>query len=76
MSHSHSSKDGFPNLEELDETANSEDQDSTYSYSRSPSARRKEMIASRRIDAKVGSFLQLGLLASDLSFSDDRAAPR
>lgn len=53
MSHSHKPEHGFLNLEELDEAENSEDRDSTYSYSRSPSARRQEMIASRRIDAKV-----------------------
>ncbi|KIW33526.1 uncharacterized protein PV07_00367 [Cladophialophora immunda] len=53
MSHTHSPEDGFPNLEELDDAAISEDHDSTYSYSRSPSARRQQMIASRRIDAKL-----------------------
>ncbi|KIY03983.1 uncharacterized protein Z520_00675 [Fonsecaea multimorphosa CBS 102226] len=53
MSHSHSPEDGFPNLEELDDAANSEDHDSTYSYSRSPNRRRQQMIANRRIDAKV-----------------------
>ncbi|KIW86229.1 hypothetical protein Z517_01624 [Fonsecaea pedrosoi CBS 271.37] len=53
MSHSHSSEDGFPNLEELDDATNSGDHDSTYSYSRSPSVRRQQMIASRRIDAKL-----------------------
>ncbi|OAL37102.1 hypothetical protein AYO20_03579 [Fonsecaea nubica] len=53
MSHSHTLEDGFPNLEELDDATNSGDHDSTYSYSRSPSVRRQQMIASRRIDAKL-----------------------
>ncbi|EXJ55893.1 hypothetical protein A1O7_08824 [Cladophialophora yegresii CBS 114405] len=53
MSHSHSAEDGFPNLEELDGAASSEDHGSGYSYSHSPSARRQETIASRRIDAKL-----------------------
>ncbi|OAP62871.1 hypothetical protein AYL99_02098 [Fonsecaea erecta] len=53
MSHTHVPEDGFPNLEELDHAANSEDHDSTYSYSRSPSGRRQQMIANRRIDTKL-----------------------
>ncbi|KIW64484.1 hypothetical protein PV04_09413 [Phialophora macrospora] len=53
MSHSHSPEEGFPNLEELNDPANLGDQDSAYSHSRSPSLRRQEMIASRRIDAKL-----------------------
>ncbi|OCT45134.1 hypothetical protein CLCR_05862 [Cladophialophora carrionii] len=66
MSHSHSPEDGFPNLEELDGAANSEDHGSTYSYSHSPSARRQETIASRRIDAKVRLAVRRGLVRSDL----------
>jgi hypothetical protein len=53
ISHLHQPEDGFPNLEELADAAHSDDQDSNYSYSRSPSARRLDMIANRRIDAKV-----------------------
>ncbi|EXJ63344.1 uncharacterized protein A1O5_11665 [Cladophialophora psammophila CBS 110553] len=53
MSHSHSPEDGFPNLEELDDAVNSEDHDSSYSYSRSPSARRQQTIANRRIGAEL-----------------------
>lgn len=53
MSHSHGPEDGFPNLEELDATANSGDHESSYSYSHSPMGRRQEMVASRRIDVKV-----------------------
>jgi hypothetical protein len=68
MSHSHSPEDGFPNLEELDGDANSDDHNSADSYSRSPSARRQELIASRRIDEKVRSSLARGLVLSDRQF--------
>lgn len=53
MSHFHEPEDGFPNLEELEVAEGSEDRVSTDSYSRSSSVRRQQMIASRRIDAKV-----------------------
>ena len=65
MSHFHSVEDGFPNLEELDETASSAESDPAYSYPRSLSGRRQEMIASRRIDAEVRSRLLFDVSGSD-----------
>ncbi|KIW59850.1 hypothetical protein PV05_00116 [Exophiala xenobiotica] len=53
MSHQHRPEDGFPNLEELDEANNVDDNNSTYSYSTSPSIRRQKAVASRRITPKL-----------------------
>ncbi|EXJ84033.1 hypothetical protein A1O3_04700 [Capronia epimyces CBS 606.96] len=52
MSHYHEAEDGFPNLEEMDIARHSEDE-SAYSYSHSPSVRREDMIASRRIESEL-----------------------
>jgi hypothetical protein len=55
ISHYHDPEDGFPNLEEFETAADESDNpESTYTYSRSPSVRRQDTVG-QRIDMKVQS---------------------
>lgn len=59
MSHYHGPHDGFPNLEmfeEADHPADDQSMDSN-SYSHSPSPRREQLLATRKIDEKVSEFI-------------------